>query len=162
MSDLMRNITNFIYNTKSKRKHFSESFPNEKIILCDASKAVKLKRDKNPEYGKGWIVSERWSLIISDKQINAGNWIINNSDINNAELIKFKTIYGKAMVLKINTNNDEHYQFGLQYNKTLEKQDIFSIKISEQKLKLSLLSIMIRLVFFILLIYYLLEKLFLK
>ena len=158
MSEVIRKVTNFIYNTKSKRKHFSESFPNEKIILCDASKAVKLKRDKNPEYGKEWVIAKRCALLISEKQIIAGNWNINISDIKEAEVIKFGTIYGKGMVLKINTNNNEYYQFGLQYNKVLEEQNIITINIKKQELKLSIFSLLIRLLALGFLLYYIITK----
>ncbi|HBD94751.1 MAG: hypothetical protein A2015_01550 [Spirochaetes bacterium GWF1_31_7] len=158
MSEVIRKVTNFIYNTKSKRKKFVFSYPDEKIILCDAAKGVKLKNDKVPEYGKEWVIAKRCALLISEKQIIAGNWNINISDIKEAEVIKFGTIYGKGMVLKINTNNNEYYQFGLQYNKVLEEQNIITINIKKQELKLSIFSLLIRLLALGFLLYYIITK----
>ncbi|OHD07950.1 MAG: hypothetical protein A2086_01470 [Spirochaetes bacterium GWD1_27_9] len=162
MSDIIRKITNIIYNSNSIRKKYLLENPSEKIIMCDASKSVKLDEDKTPEYGKEWITAKRCVFIFSDKKIKAGKWEIPINQIDNAELIKFSTLYGKGMVLKISTIQNEYYQFGLQYNKEIENQNILNFKISEQKLKLSLFSIIIRIIAISFLIYYIITKFIIK
>jgi len=147
MSNFFRIISNLIYFTIITKRKYQKEHLDEKVILCDASKAVKLPINKDPEYGKEWITSRRCSFILSNKSIKAGDWNIHIHDISRTELIKFNSLYGKGMVLKIRTINDENYQFGMQYNKIIEEQKAIKInEIRDEKLKKSLFSKVIRMI----------------
>ena len=145
MNSFIRKLSNLLYLSAVTKKKYQKEHPDEKIILCDASKAIELSEDKDPEYGKEWITARRCSVIITDKTIVAGNWTIPLDDIDVSELIKFNSLVGKGMVLKVKTKNGKHYQFGMQYNKNLEKQNALTFdSIREGKIKKSLFSKVIR------------------
>ncbi len=145
MNNLIRLLSNLIYFSFLTKKRYQKEHPDETVVLCDASKAVKLPVDKEPEYGREWVTSRRCSFLLSNKAIKAGNWTILLQDIAKTELIKFNYMYGKGMVLKVSTLNNENYQFGMQYNKAVEVQDFLELsEVREQRLKKSTLSMLLR------------------
>jgi len=158
MDKILKALVDLIYGTNSKRKRF-ESQNNESVIAADASKGIITKRNDNITRGADWIVSQRAVILLTDKQIVFGKWQIPIDNITTATLVKIKTLFGGGQVLKIDTKDNESYQFGMQVNDEWINQNTLNLTVENGKVKTSPFSWIIRIVAVGYLIYLLLQKL---
>lgn len=156
--EILKKIVDVIYGTNRVRRKYAKRNPDEKIWASDASKAIITKEDKDLERGIDWVKSQRAVLLLTDKKLICGKWKIRISEIENANLIKVKTIFGGGQVLKIKTSNDDHYQFGMQINKEWETQLVLPLNIENGKINYSKFSIAIRIFILLYLVYWIIEK----
>ena len=155
---ILKKIVDFIYGTNRIRKKYSKNNPEEKILASDASKGIRTMENEELERGMDWVTSQRAVLILTDKKLNCGNWKINIDEIQNANLIKIKTIFGPGQVLKITTKNNDNYQFGMQLNEEWTSQSVLPLSIENGKIKYSNFSIAIRILLLLYLIYWIIDK----
>lgn len=158
MDKILKALVDLIYGTNSKRKRF-ESQNNESVIAADASKGIITKQNDNITRGADWIVSQRAVILLTEKQIVCGKWQIPIENITNATLVKIKSLFGGGQVLKIDTNDNENYQFGMQVNDEWINQNTLNLTVENGKVKTSPFSWIIRIVAVGYLIYLLLQKL---
>lgn len=158
MDKILKALVDLIYGTSSKRKRF-ESQNNENVIASDASKGIITKQNKDITRGADWIVSQRAVILLTEKQIVCGKWQIPIDNISNATLVKIKSLFGGGQVLKIDTKDNESYQFGMQVNDEWINQNILNLTVENGKIKTSPFSWIIRIVAVGYLIYLLLQKL---
>lgn len=83
---------------------------------------------------------------VDSKHWLCGSWEIPIYAINNAVLLQVNALFAKALVLKVSTLDGYHYQFGLQYGPTWEKQTALRSTIEESKITYSAFSIVRRLI----------------
>ena len=158
MSKLARAITNFFYRVNSKKKSFAEANPSEPILVCQAAKAIELSKDKDPAYGVEWVTSQRVTFLMTSQKIYMGKWEIPLEQIKKAELLKFSSMFAKGMLLKLATQQGKHYQVGMSYSVDIEQQQALPLKINDQKLKYSFLSIIARILLLAYLAYIVFKK----
>lgn len=158
MDKILKALVDLIYGTNSKRKRF-ESQNNESVIAADASKGIITKQNDNITRGADWFVSQRAVILLTEKQIVCGKWQISIDNITNATLVKIKSLFGGGQVLKIDTKDNESYQFGMQVNDEWINQNTLNLTVENGKVKTSPFSWIIRIVAVGYLIYLLLQKL---
>lgn len=158
MDKILKAFVDLIYGTSSKRKRF-ESQNNERVIAADASKGIITQQNNDITRGADWIVSQRAVILLTDKQIICGKWKIPIDNISKATLVKIKSLLGGVQVLKIDTKNNESYQFGMQANDEWINQNILELTVENGKVKTSTFSWIIRIVAIGYLIYLILQKL---
>lgn len=153
MKHIIKILIDIIYLFPIKLRGFKRKNQRDKIVAYGACKAIKLESEEDVIRGLNWAFSRRGFFILSDTKIVMGDWEINVTDIEKAELIKYRS----GMILKITVKNGEHYQFGLQYIKELLEQDILDIVLINSKVKYSLFSIVIRIILVICLAFIVIE-----
>jgi len=158
MDKILKAFVDLIYGTNSKRKRF-ESQNNEKVIAADASKGIITKQNNDITRGADWIVSQRAVILLTEKRVVCGKWQIPIDKISNATLVKIKSLLGSGQVLKIDTKDNESYQFGMQVNDEWINQKALNVTVENGKVKTSTFSWIIRIVAVGYLIYLLLQKL---
>ena len=152
----MKGFVDLVYMTNRSRKKFELSNPNEKVLAADASKGIKTDKNQEIQYGLDWVTSQRAVILLTDKRITCGKWTIPIDTISTAQLIKL----GSGQVLKIQTEDGNNYQFGMQFNPEWTNQQILPLVIDKGKAKYSLFSIIIRLLLVVYLIYWLYRQFF--
>lgn len=158
MDKILKALVDLFYGTNSKRKRF-ESQNNESVIAADASKGIITKQNDNITRGADWIISQRAVILLTEKQIVCGKWQIPIDNITNATLVKIKSLFGGGQVLKIDTKDNESYQFGMQVNDEWINQNTLHLTVENGKVKTSPFSWIIRIVAVGYLIYLLLQNL---
>ncbi len=158
MYQLLKRFTDFIYGTQRVREKFEYNNPDEQILAADASKSIVTSTNERVQRGFDWVNSQRAVVILTDKRIICGKWIIPLETIISAELIKI----GSGQVLKIHTKDNRHYQFGMQYSPEWINQQFLPLKYSEGKIKYSTFSIIIRMIVIGYIIYWIYARLFSK
>jgi len=138
----MKGFADFTYRTGRVRKKFGRDNPNEIVLAADASKGVITKEDQCIRHGANWVTSQRAVILLTDRRIICGKWVIPLVEISDAQLIK----YGSGHVLKIQTNNGKHYQFGMQANPEWTNQQILPLTLEKGQVKYSFFSIIVRLI----------------
>lgn len=156
--EILKKIVDTIYRTNQVRRKYSKKNPDEKIWASDVSKGIRTKQNKDLERGIHWITSQRAVVLLTDEKLVCGKWVIKISEIKNAKIIRIKSIFGGGQVLKIQTLDDDHYQFGMQLNNEWKAQSVLPINIEDGKVKYSNFSIAIRVFILIYFIYWVIEK----
>ena len=156
--DIFKKIMDFIYGTGRVSRKYSTEHPDETVLVADASKGIMTKGDKDIKRGIDWVTSQRAVVLLTDKRIKCGQWDILLNNIANAKLTRINTTFGHGQVLKIETNDQGNFQFGMQMNREWTEQTTLPLTLEKGKLKYSLLSIIIRLVLIGYLIYWIIEK----
>jgi hypothetical protein len=151
--ELLNKFVNIIYRTKRARQKYLKSYPSEKILAANATKGVRYLENQTMMKSTDWIGSQRAVLLLTNRKIVCGKWEIPLEDINNSELIKIKTLDGPGQILKISTKNQGYFQFGMQVNRQWDEQTALSLIVSKGKVKYSMYSIIIRIVFYGVLVY---------
>ena len=159
LSTFLRILVDVAYLVPFKVKRFHTKHPNETVLVAGGSKAIRLKEDQKVSRGAKWIVAKRGVLILSDKRLVCGSWNIELDQIVNAQILKTKSFFVKALVLKIETKEVQHYQFGLQYDPKWIAQKVLPVKIEEGKIAYSLFSIIIRLALLGYIIWWIIQRL---
>jgi hypothetical protein len=156
--EILKKITDFIYNTgKVKRKYLTD-YPDERILAADASKGIITKGNEEVQRNSAWITSQRAVLLLTNKRIKCGKWNIPLDNINAAQLAKIQTTFGPGQVLKIETKDQVNYQFGMQMNREWTEQTVLPLTLVNEKLKFSLFSLVIRLLLLGYLIYWIIAR----
>lgn len=131
-----------IYKTKEIRKRFELHNPNEKVLAADASKGIVKNEDQDIKRGLDWVTSQRAIILLTDKKIICGKWIIPLDTIVNAQLAKVRG----GQVLKIEIEDGKHYQFGMQDNSEWIDQQVLPLTVEKMRMKYSVISIMARVI----------------
>ena len=104
--------------------------------------------------GPNWILARRGKLKLFDDHLECGNWTIQYSEISKATLYSVRQNFIiPGYVLKIETD-DKTYHFGLNSKKYWKNELPFPVERQKGKLKLSLFSIIIRLILLGIIIYH--------
>jgi hypothetical protein len=143
---LLKRLVDFIYGTNRAKKKYQLKNPNEKILACDASKGIITNKNEHIEKGTKWVTSQRAIIILTEHKIVCGKWEIPIDTIKKIELFKIKSLIADGMVLKIQTLEDKHYQFGMQMNDEWLNQKTISLTLEETKVKYSKYSIIVRII----------------
>lgn len=158
MDKILKALVDLIYRTNSKRKRFEDQY-NETVLAADASKGIITKQNDDITRGVDWILSQRAVIFLTEKQIVCGKWKIPIENISNSTLVKINSIFGGGQVLKIDTKDNESYQFGMQANKEWTNQKVLNLTVENGIIKTSTFSWVIRIVALGYLIYLLLQRL---
>ena len=160
LSNLFRVITNTLYGVEHYKTKFQAGNPNEHILAAGATKARKVSSEfAKVQYEAGWIKAKRAVVLLTNDRLVCGSWEIPVSSIKTATLLRVKSLFAKAFILKVSTD-EEHYQFGLQYDPDWEKHTAFPMVVEDSKIGYSYFSIALRIAVFILLMWYIIERLF--
>jgi len=154
MKSILKIIVDIFYLFPLRIKKFKSKYPEEIILAYGGCKGIRLDSEEEVERGVNWILARRGFLTISDERIVLGDWIIELNNIEKAEVL----MYRSGMILKVEEVGDVYYQFGLQFNRRLLKQDTLKIDVIDSKVKYSMFSVVIR-VFIVLNLIYILAKL---
>ncbi|MEO0727634.1 MAG: hypothetical protein AAFZ63_24035 [Bacteroidota bacterium] len=141
---LQKQITDFIYGTNRVRRKYEAKYPGETVLAADACKGTRVKGDGEIKRGANWVVSKRAVLILTNKNIVCGDWLIKLDDIEKATLVFFDSFWGAGQVLQIKTKEQLHFQFGMQRNPAWDGQNVLPLTIETGKLKYSWFSIIVR------------------
>ena len=85
-------------------------------------------------------------------------WTISLDTITSAQLLKINSLFGGGQVLKVQTTDDNNYQFGMQLNPEWTNQKRLPLKLEKGQVKHSAFSIIVRLIVVGYLIYWLYER----
>ena len=153
MKHIVKILMDIIYLFPIQLTNFKRKNQQDKIVAYGACKGIRLESERDITRGLNWALARRGFFILSDKKIVLGDWEIDLTDIEKAELIEYRS----GMVLKISVKDGKYYQFGLQYIRELLKQDVLEILLSNDRVKYSLFSIVIRIVLVIYLVFMAIE-----
>ncbi|MDX1959679.1 MAG: hypothetical protein SFU98_13975 [Leptospiraceae bacterium] len=159
LNQLLKSLVDLIYGIKQVRKKFKLNNPYETLLAIDGCKFIETKINQEVQYGKDWVNSQRAIILLTNKKIICGKLIIPLENILNAQLFFFGSLLGKGQVLKIQTIEGKHYQFGMQLNPEWTNQKYLSLKLENGKIKFSFYSIFIRLLALGSFAYFVYEKL---
>ncbi|MCI2230405.1 hypothetical protein MC378_14595 [Polaribacter sp. MSW13] len=140
----MKSLVDFIYGTNRLRVKYELSNPNEKVFASDASKGIITNSNKDIVRGTNWVTSQRAVVMLTNSKIICGKWNIPINEIQSSQLIKINSLFGGGVVLKIQTGNNENYQFGMQINPEWIEQKVLPLTFENGKVKYSIFSIIIR------------------
>ncbi len=150
-----KRIMDFIYATNRVKHKYQLKNPTETILVSDASKGIVTSKHKEIQRDASWVTAQRAVILLTDKKIVCGKWIIPLEDVSSAHLIIFSSLFtGKGQVLKIKTKDDKFYQFGMEYNPEWSNQSILPLATEKGKVKYSTFSIIFRTLIIGLLIYW--------
>jgi hypothetical protein len=154
---ILKGLVDLFYRTKSVRSKFEHDNPEERVLAADGTKGIITEEESDIQRGTDWVVSKRAVILLTNKKIKCDTWEIPLENIKNAELVKVKSLYGTAQILKIKTN-EKNYQFGMQINPEWTNQDKLQLDIKDGKIKTSFFSVVIRIVLIGYLIYWIIDK----
>lgn len=144
MNNLLKILVDLIYNTKHIRNKYQLDNPSETVLAIDGAKGIVTSNNQNVERGLDWVTSQRAVIILTTTKIICGKWTILIENINNAQLLEISSIFGSGQVLKIQTKDNDNYQFGMQINKEWTSQTVLPLKLEKAKIANSMFSIIIR------------------
>ncbi|GAB3653690.1 hypothetical protein GCM10028791_23910 [Echinicola sediminis] len=98
--------------------------------------------------------------MLTDKKIVCGKWTIPLDTIATAELMKINSLFGGGQVLKVQTTDHKHYQFGMQFNPEWTSQQQLPLTLEKGQVKHSVFSITVRLIAVGYLVYWLYKRYF--
>jgi len=157
LDTFFRVLTNLFYLVPFQVRRFKVKEPDSQVLAAGATKARKIGKDSKVQYEAGWIAARRGALILTQEKLVCGSWQIPLSTINNALLLRVRSLFVKGLVLKLSTTDGCHYQFGLQYDPAWETQTALKLTIEEGKIKHSVFSIALRVILVIWLIWVLIR-----
>ena len=155
ISQLLKALVDLIYGTARARKKYEMNNPTETVLAADGAKGILTKDLQEITRGLNWAVSQRAIILLTNKKVICGKWTISLEDIATAQLLKVHTLLGGGQVLKIQTNDNKYYQFGMQLNPEWTTQKILPLSLEKGKIKDSPFSLVVRLIAFGYLIYWL-------
>lgn len=123
------------------KANYSRDNPTERILAADGSKGITTKGDKGIERGLDWVTSQRAVVLLTDKKIKCGQWVIPLEKIETAQLLKINSLFGQGQVLKLKTEDDNHYQFGMQFNPEWINQNVLPLTFEQGQVKTSTFSL---------------------
>ncbi|MDD3875143.1 MAG: hypothetical protein PHT69_00820 [Bacteroidales bacterium] len=155
---LLKNFVDFFYGTKRVRRKYELNNKEEIVLAADASKGIVTKSNQNIQRGLDWVTSQRAVLLLTDKKIVCGKWVIPLDTITSAQLIKINTMLSSGQVLKVETKEGDNYQFGMQLNPEWTNQQQLPLTLEKGHLKYSVFSIAVRLILVGYIIYLIYER----
>lgn len=158
MTAFSRWLVNRVFMVGRSVKLFKNQNPGEKILAAGGSKAICLDKDKKISLSHHWVFSKRAVLILTDKRLICGSWSINLKEIKKAQIYKVAAISGKGLVIKIETEENKFYQFGLQYDSAWLEQNVLNFEVFDGKLSVPFYSVLVRILALLLIIFYLMQK----
>ena len=158
ISQLSKNLIDFIYGTGRVRRKFERENPGEKVLAADASKGIVTTANRDIQRGFDWVVSQRAVILLTEKRIICGKWTIPLDTIVSAQLLKINTLYGGGQVLKVQAADDKNYQFGMQFNPEWINQEHLPLTFEQGRLKYSVFSITVRLIVVAYILHWLYER----
>jgi hypothetical protein len=144
LNKLQKAIVDLFYGIDRVKKNYQRLNPSENILAADGAKGIKTTGDKEIETGTQWIGAKRAVIMLTDQRIKCGDWNIPLETIQTAKLLKIASLFGQGQILKIQTNDSQHYQFGMQINPAWLKQDVLPLVLEEAKVKVSTFSWIVR------------------
>lgn len=160
LNKLMKRLVDLIYGTGRTRKKYELINPGENVLAADACKGIITKQDKDIVRGTDWISAQRAVVMLTNKNIVCGQWIIPIEDIESSQLLGFKSRLNEGAVLKIETKDGRHFQFGMQVNPEWTDQKSLPLKLEQTKLKHSVYSVIVRIITIGVLLYWLYNRFF--
>lgn len=158
INQLLKGLVDLIYGTGQIRRKFEQNNPKEKVLAADASKGIVTTTNQDIQHGLEWVTSQRAVVLLTDKKIICGKWIIPLDNITTAQLLKINSLFGSGQVLKVLTTDNKNYQFGMQLNPEWTNQQQLPLTLEKGQVKHSTFSIVVRLIAFAFLIYWLYER----
>lgn len=158
LSTFYRYLVNTFYLTPLAVSRYLKKHPDEKVAVAGGCKARRLQEDTDVRSDAGWAVSRRSNLILTDKNLVCGDWILPVSSISEATLLRVRSFFAKAYVLKIKVQDGGFYQFGLQYDPMWESQKDLALIALDSRIKLSPLSLTFRIILILWIVWYLLKS----
>jgi hypothetical protein len=155
INQLLKGLVDLIYGTRSIRRKFQTKNPTETVLASDASKGIMTTNNQDIKRGLDWVISQRAVVLLTDKKIICGKWTIPLDNIKSAQLLKIKSLFSSGQVLKVQTNDDKNYQFGMQINPEWINQKQLPLRLEKGEVKNSLFSIIVRIIAIGYLIYWL-------
>lgn len=143
---LLKALIDLIYRTNQVKQNYLNKNPNETVFAADASKGIMTASNQDIVHGINWTTSQRAVIMLTDKKIICGKWTIPLDTISSVELLKFNSLFGGGQVLKVQTTNDENYQFGMQFNPEWTNQQKLPLILKKGKVKYSVFSIIVRVI----------------
>ena len=160
INQLLKGFVDLFYGTgRIKRKYQTEN-PTETVLASDASKGIVTTTNQDVQRGLDWVTSQRAVVILTDKKIVCGKWTIQLDNVQKAQLIKISSLFGSGQVLKIETKDENNYQFGMQLNPEWTNQKVLLLTLENGQVKNSPFSLMVRLFLVGYLIFWLYERFF--
>jgi hypothetical protein len=136
LSDLYREIANGLYLVSSQVQQYRARNNHVPVLAAGATKARKMHKAEEVRSGAGWITARRATLILTKEKLVCGSWEIPLVSIKEARLLRVKSMFAKAFVLKVSAE-EGYYQFGLQYDPTWENQTALPLIIEDGKINRS-------------------------
>ena len=158
INQLLKGLVDLIYGTRSERRKFQAKNPTETVLASDASKGIMTTNNQDIKRGIDWVISQRAVVLLTDKKIICGKWTIPLDNIKSAQLLKINSLFSSGQVLKIQTNDDKNYQFGMQMNLEWINQKKLPLTLEKGEVKNSLFSIIVRIIAIGYLIYWLYSR----
>jgi hypothetical protein len=155
---ILKGLVDLIYGTGRFRRNFERMNPNEKVLAADGCKGIVTPMNQSIQRGSDWMTSQRAIILLTDQKIICGPWEIPFDTIQSAQLIKVNSEFGAGQVLKVQTKNEKHYQFGMQLNPEWTEQQQLPLTLQKGKLQYSFLSILFRVLVYGYLIYWVYER----
>ena len=84
--------------------------------------------------------------------------MIQLEQIQSSQLLKFKSLFGDGVVLKLQTIDGTNYQFGMQINPEWIEQEVIPLAYEQAKIKHSPFSVIVRIIAISYLIYWVYER----
>jgi hypothetical protein len=144
ISTLQKAVVDLFYGVNRAKKNYQRLNTSEKVLAADGAKGIKTQGDKAIETGAQWIGAKRAVVMLTDQRIKCGDWNIPLDTIKTANLLKIGSLFGQGQILKIQTNDSQYYQFGMQFNPEWVNQDVLPLAMEEAKLKVSTFSWTVR------------------
>ena len=157
------NLTNKQYQLAEIIEQFQIEYPSEKILISAATKVVHTSSDEAQSRGEHWAKSMRGILIVTHNGLycrsssnfeklytsksgitSFDNFCIAVSNVKQATLIHTRQGLWDALILEINLQNNDAYQFGLMPNDAWKTSLPFPVASENAELKWSQYSIKAR------------------
>lgn len=155
---LLKGIVDLVFAVGLVKSKFLNDHPAERILAADGAKGIITKGDQEIERGIDWVDSQRAVILLTHKRIRCGTWDIPLTNIEAARLLKISSLYGPGLVLKVKTRDNQHYQFGMQFNPEWTTQTALPLTLEQGTVKTSTFSLIIRLLGVGSVIYWLLNR----
>ena len=160
INNMMKKFVDIIYGTGRVKRKFELDNPNEIVLAADASKGIITEMNQDIQRGLDWVTSQRAVILLTDTKIICGKWTIPLGIISDAQLLKINSIFSSGQVLKIQTEDGNNYQFGMQFNPEWTNQKALPLVLEKGQVKYSLFSIIVRLLIIGYLVYWLYMRFF--
>jgi hypothetical protein len=160
INQILKRFVDIIYGTGRVRRKFELDNPNERVLAADASKGIVSTTNQDIHRGLGWVTSQRAVVMLTDKKIICGEWIIPLDKISAVQLLRINSLFGGGNVLKVQTVDNKNFQFGMQLNPEWTNQQLLPLTLEKGQIKNSAFSILFRIIVIGYLIYLLYERFF--
>lgn len=145
INKMMKGLMDRIYGTGQVRKNYALHNPDETVLAADACKGIVTETNQGIQRGLDWVTSQRAVILLTDKNIICGKWVIPLNAVAAAQLVQIKTLSGSGQVLKLQTEDGTGYQFGMQANPEWTSQQTLPLTPQKGQVTYSLYSIVVRL-----------------